>query len=296
MTEAVYRRYVGFKRSSDAALILAPLLAFVFLAALIQAGFPTPAGAAADETATRGEADTLGLVIRSIETVEGRPLLASIYNVKTGKTIEYTVGDYVAGKLIRDILEDRVILLDEITKFQYVLIFNDTVSVEEEDEEDQVPVVRVREKKRDIDGMDVTYEFNKNINRLAGKDIKYGAGTSEDEERERNKLKRTTKSFPIGKPLPEVPETRATAEVETSKPLSGQEATAETKIAPKKSAAPEGSGAGGTVEVKVAPKTSAASAQTAASPAATTEVGTPAKPSSGQKTTTTKDGTTVKVR
>lgn len=299
MNEAVILKFSITPRKFFGAVLSPVFFYFAFLAAAVLFCMPAGSFAAADETATKGEADTLGLIIKSIEMVEDKPLLVSIYNVKTGKTIEYTAGDYVSGKLIRDILEDRVVLLDEVTKYQYVLIFNDTVSEEEEDA--AVPLIRVREKKREIDGMDITYEFNKSINKLAGKDIKYGAGTPEDEEAERNKMKQTTKGFSEGKPLSEMPISQATREVETA-PKPNTETTSETKISPKASqsaAGPEKA----TVEVKVSPK-SAAKESKPAEPAAsdktsssTAEVKTSPASTSGAKTMTTKDGkTTVKIR
>lgn len=122
----------------------------------------------------KAESDNLGLIIKNIEMVEEKPVAAAVYNLKTGKTLEYIAGDYIDGKLIKDILDDRIVLLDELTKHQYVLIFNDTVTEAEPDESDEsVPVIRTRDKKKFTEGMDVTIQFNKALKKITNpEDVK----------------------------------------------------------------------------------------------------------------------------
>ncbi|HOD42635.1 MAG TPA: hypothetical protein PKL57_18945, partial [Candidatus Wallbacteria bacterium] len=62
---------------------------------------PPDASAAGKDSREISESDSLGLIIKSIEMVEEKPLIAAIFNIKTGKTIEYTIGDYIDGRLVR---------------------------------------------------------------------------------------------------------------------------------------------------------------------------------------------------
>lgn len=141
------------------------------------------------------ESEGLGLIIKSIEMVEEKPLLAAIFNIKTGRTIEYTLGDYVDGRLIRDILEDRVVLYDEITRHQFVLIYNDVVSAEENKERD-VCVVRIKEKKRDIEEMNITNIFNNELNKARGDEpTAYGTPDSASEDEKKMEMQNYTREF-----------------------------------------------------------------------------------------------------
>lgn len=171
----------------------------LFTAAILAAAIAAVsfAGVAhAREDLGRVESESLGLIIKYIEMVEDKPLLAAIFNIKTGRTIEYTIGDYVEGKLIRDILEDRVVLYDEITRHQFVLIFNDVVSAAEEEEKRETSIIRIKEKKRDIEEMNVTNIFNNELNKVQGKEpLKFGTPDSQQEYEAKQKQNAYTRDF-----------------------------------------------------------------------------------------------------
>ncbi len=141
------------------------------------------------------ETESLGLIIKSIEMVEEKPLLAAIFNIKTGRTIEYTVGDYIEGRLIRDILEDRIVIYDEITRHQYVLIYNDIVSAAESEDAD-VSVIKIKEKKRDIEDMNITNIFNVELNKIQGNEVPaYGTPDAASEDEKKREIHNFTRDF-----------------------------------------------------------------------------------------------------
>jgi hypothetical protein len=254
------------------------------------------------------ESESLGLIIKSIEMVEEKPLLAAIFNIKTGRTIEYTVGDYVEGRLIRDILEDRVVLYDEITRHQFVLIYNDVVSVEENEDRD-ISVIRIKEKKRDFEEMNVTNIFNNELNKARGAEpTAYGTPDSASEDEKKLEMQNYTRNFqdsPDGfdkagggdtKEIGQTPapaganKPAATVEVEIKeKPAAAKSATAANTAAPPPASQPADTKA---VEVNQAqPAPSATPAATAPKAPAKPEV----KPPAGG-VVKTPDGTTVKIR
>jgi len=141
------------------------------------------------------ESDSLGLIIKSIDVVEEKPVMVEKFNVKTCRSIEYTVGDYVEGKLLRDILSDRVVLYDELSRHQYVLIYNDVVSAEDE-EDAATSLIKIKEKKRDQDGMNVTYVFNNYLIKAQGKEpFKLGSSNEGSEEEAKLKLENYSRDF-----------------------------------------------------------------------------------------------------
>jgi hypothetical protein len=119
----------------------------------------------------------IGLILRYIDKIDGKPVVANIFDTKSRKSFEYTVGDYVNGLLIKQIFDDRVIILDEITKFQYVL----TVNRAEYEEPEEVGVTRYRRRRRSIDGMDITAEFNRELAKAEGTYRYYGTSSKKDE-------------------------------------------------------------------------------------------------------------------
>ena len=173
---------------------LMPALIIIFFAPAV---FISSAAAAQSKDAVSSiESESLGLIIKYIEMVEEKPLLAAIFSIKTGRTVEYTLGDYIEGKLIRDILEDRVVLYDEITRHQFVLIFNDVVSAVEEEQDRETSLIRIKEKKRDIEEMNVTNIFNNELNKVQGKEpLKFGTPDSQQEEEAKQQLNRYTREF-----------------------------------------------------------------------------------------------------
>ncbi len=263
------------------------LMILIFFIAV--AAFPAAAPAQSADTLAKAESDGLGMIIKSIEMVETKPIIAAIFNTRTGKTVEYTVGDYAEGKLVRDILEDRVILFDELTKYQHVLIFNDIVMAAEDDGENSTPVTKIRTKKRDDEDMNVTLQFNKYLNRSKGKELKYGAVDEASENAEKTNLNKTTRDFkpntaPIEnkaaveteavKPAAKVEVTVSTNEVKVDTPASKKETPASTETPDKETSSPA--------------KTGAAPAPSASDKTATSE--TQVSPAA------TKDGKQVKIR
>lgn len=258
------------------------------------------------------ESESLGLIIKYIEMVEEKPLLAAIFSIKTGRTVEYTLGDYIEGKLIRDILEDRVVLYDEITRHQFVLIFNDVVSAVEEEQDRETSLIRIKEKKRDIEEMNVTNIFNNELNKVQGKEpLKFGTPDSQQEEEAKQRLNRYTREFkdnqegfkntpettPSSVPPADTKETGlkdksdGTVEVEVGEKAGGK-ARPEVKKAPQTPSSASPDGGGGTKSVEIAPAKGA--------PAATAET-TLKRPQAdkaarGAATAKTPDGTPVKIR
>ena len=256
--------------------------------------FPSVISAQSADTIQKAESDSLGMIVKSIEMVENKPIVVAIFNIRTGKTIEYTVGDYAEGKLVRDILEDRVILYDELTKYQHVLIYNDMVAAAGEDEDLSTPLIKVRTKKRDEEDMNVTLQFNKYLNKSKNKEVKYGAADEASETAEKAKLDKTTRDFKrnanpienkqatdeaeVAKPAAKVEVTVSTNEVKVNPEAAKKETPLKTEPVKKETAAPAKTA---TTEVDVTPAPSAqAPAKTPAAPAATT----------------TKDGQPVKIR
>lgn len=290
------------------------------------AGQEKPSAVPRDSRA-KAESDGLGLIIKNIEMIENKPILAAVFNTKTGRTIEYTVGDYIEGKLVRDILEDRIVLYDEVTKYQHVLIFNDVVSAGEEDDEIPVPVMRVRTKYKNDDDMDVTTQFNRHLARAKGKDFKYGAADKTSEAAEKAGLNRTTRDFKAPVQPIENRSADQTGEVSAEKPAAkggtdtpASKGTVEVTATPRESSAQKAAGAekssaaatkpsAATGEVSAA-KTSAALSGAKDASAATVKPATgpeggsastgevsPSKPASSPASgSTTKDGRTVKPR
>lgn len=119
----------------------------------------------------------LGLILRYVDEVNGRVVLANIYDVKAQTSYEYFVGDYVTGLRLQQILPDRVVLLDEIGKTQYVLVLNG----EEDAEPEEVTVTHRRHRKRQIDEMDVTADFNRELARAEGTYRLFGAADAQSE-------------------------------------------------------------------------------------------------------------------
>ena len=247
------------------------------------------------------ETESLGLIIKSIEMVEEKPLLAAIFNIKTGRTIEYTVGDYVEGRLIRDILEDRVVLYDEITRHQFVLIYNDVVS-SETDEDRDISVIRIKEKKRDLEEMNITNIFNNELNKAQGREpAAYGTPDNASEDEKKLEMQNYTRDFQdspdgfdkAGGDTLEVKETTPPADAD--KPAAAAEPGVKEKPAAPKSAAAAAdattakpAGATKAVELNSKPPAPPAAKPKTASPAA-------AKPPAAG-VVKTPDGTTVKIR
>ncbi len=249
------------------------------------------------------ETESLGLIIKSIEMVEEKPLLAAIFNIKTGRTIEYTVGDYVEGRLIRDILEDRVVLYDEITRHQFVLIYNDVVS-SETDEDRDISVIRIKEKKRDLEEMNITNIFNNELNKAQGREpAAYGTPDNASEDEKKLEMQNYTRDFQdspdgfdkAGGDTQEVKETTPSADAD--KPAAAVEPTVKEKpAAPESAAAADATTAkpaGATKAVELNSKPPAPSAPLSAKPK-------PAAPSAAKPpaggVVKTPDGTTVKIR
>ncbi|HNY12743.1 MAG TPA: hypothetical protein PKK26_14225 [Candidatus Wallbacteria bacterium] len=202
------------------------MIALVIITSIAVSAVPAVISAQSADTIQKAESDSLGMIIKSIEMVENKPIVVAIFNTRTGKTIEYTVGDYAEGKLVRDILEDRVILYDELTKYQHVLIYNDIVAPGEEDEELSTPLTTVRTKKRDDEDMNITLQFNKYLNKSKGKDIKYGAPDEASEASEKAKLDKTTRDFKQN--ANPIENKQATDENEVVKPAAKVEVTVST--------------------------------------------------------------------
>lgn len=123
----------------------------------------------------------LGLIVRYVEELDGQPLFAGVFDIAAKKTFEYGPGDYVKGMLVRQVLRDRVVLVDEITKYQYVLVVNEL----DFDEPGEPDVTRLRAKRRDMDDMDVTAEFNREMARADGSQalLSQNAAAQADAER-----------------------------------------------------------------------------------------------------------------
>lgn len=241
------------------------------------------ASAAQKDSREISESDSLGLIIKSIEMVEEKPLVAAIFNIKTGKTIEYTLGDYIDGRLVRDILEDRVVLYDEITRHQFVLIYNDVVSAEES-EEKETSLIRIKEKKRDLEEMNVTNVFNMELSKVQGKEpSKFGVSDSQAEEEAKQKMNNYIRNFKDN------PDGFKTQPADASKDSTSEAGvkdknapTVEVEVKDKKEKA-----ATGEVEVKSDAKTASGTAETELKKAAAAEPepktsGTPAN-ETGQK-------------
>jgi hypothetical protein len=285
-----------YQKNADCARTEMPLLfsravIIIFFAAalLISSGASAQSRNALDSL----ESESLGLIIKYIEMVEEKPLLAAIFSIKTGRTVEYTLGDYIEGKLIRDILEDRVVLYDEITRHQFVLIFNDVVSAAEEEQNRETSLIRIKEKKRDIEEMNVTNIFNNELNKAQGKEpLKFGAPDSQQEEDAKQQMNRYTRDFKDNqegfKNTPETAPSSAPADGTKEAGLKEKGAgTVEVEVREK-------GGGSGTKSVEIAP------AKGAPAGAATSET-TLKRPQANQAaqgaaTTKTPDGTQVKIR
>lgn len=118
----------------------------------------------------------LGLILRYVDVVNDRPVLANIYDVKTKDSYEYVAGDYVNGLMLKSIMEDRIVLLDEISKFQYVIVLN----AMETEIDAEVHVTHRKTRKKHLDDMDITSDFNREISRADGTYQMYGAATAEE--------------------------------------------------------------------------------------------------------------------
>lgn len=259
------------------------------------------------------ETESLGLIIKSIEMVEEKPLLAAIFNIKTGRTIEYTVGDYVEGRLIRDILEDRVVLYDEITRHQFVLIYNDVVSTETDEDRD-ISVIRIKEKKRDLEEMNVTNIFNNELNKVQGVEpTAYGTPDKAADDVKKMEMQNYTRDFqdspdgfdkaggdtgevkdPSGPAAADKP--AATVEVEVKEKSAASKSPAAADSASDATAKPSAASttakpAGDTKPVELNSKPSAPPAAAPKNAAPKTSV----KPPAGG-VVKTPDGTTVKIR
>lgn len=307
-----YHKNKGGARAETYCFLRLTVIVIIFAAALL---ISSGAAAQSRNTLDSIESESLGLIIKYIEMVEEKPLLAAIFSIKTGRTVEYTLGDYIEGKLIRDILEDRVVLYDEITRHQFVLIFNDVVSATEEEQNRETSLIRIKEKKRDIEEMNVTNIFNNELNKAQGKEpLKFGTPDSQQEEDAKQKMNRYTRDFkdnqdgfkntpetvPSSSPAADTKEAGlkdkgdGTVEVEVREKVDGKAKT-EAGNAPKTpSASPAGSGGNDTKPVEIAP------AKGASAGAATTETTLKRpqtnKAAQGAATAKTPDGTPVKIR
>lgn len=306
-----YQKNADCARAEMSVLLTRAVIIIIFTAALL---ISSAARAQSRNALDSIESESLGLIIKYIEMVEEKPLLAAIFSIKTGRTVEYTLGDYIEGKLIRDILEDRVVLYDEITRHQFVLIFNDVVSAAEEDENRETSLIRIKEKKRDIEEMNVTNIFNNELNKAQGKEpLKFGTPDSQQEEDAKQQMNRYTRDFkdnqdgfkntpetaPSSSPAADTKETglkekaAGTVEAEVREKDAGKDKP-EVKNAPKTpSASPDGSG-GDTKPVEISPaKVTSAGASTAETALKRPQAN---KAAGGAATAQTPDGTPVKIR
>jgi len=289
---------------------LAVIIIFIASTLTISSG----AAAQSRDTLNSIESESLGLIIKYIEMVEEKPLLAAVFSIKTGRTVEYTLGDYIEGKLIRDILEDRVVLYDEITRHQFVLIYNDVVASTEEEQNRETSLIRIKEKKRDIEEMNVTNIFNNELNKAQGKEpLKFGVPDSQQEEDAKQKMNRYTRDFkdnqegfkntpePAPSSAPDADTKEAglkekgdgKVEVEVREKNDGKAKT-EVKNAPKTPSASTAGSGGDTKPVEIAPA-KGASAGTATSETTLKRPQTN-KAAQGAATAKTPDGTPVKIR
>jgi hypothetical protein len=126
----------------------------------------------------------IGLILRYVDKIDGKAVVANIFEIKTKKSFEYVIGDHVDGLLVKQIFDDRVIILDEITKYQYVLIVNTT----DYEEPEEVGVTRYKKKRKSFENMDITAEFNREISKAAGTYNKYGTSSKKNELEAEGKL------------------------------------------------------------------------------------------------------------
>lgn len=134
----------------------------------------------------------LGLILRYVDEINGRVVLANIFDVKAQSSFEYFVGDHVNGLRLQQILPDRIVLLDEIGKTQYVLVLNGDEVIEDE----EVAVTHRRHRKRQMDEMDVTADFNRELSKAEGTYRMFGAVDDQSQLEEQEDL--LQKAQPLG--------------------------------------------------------------------------------------------------